>query len=118
MEFKRENKMSAKDTSISLEKHFESRIAALEKSIDSTARVLDRRLEGMNEFREALKDQASKFITRSELSIIFERIDADIRLLREYKSIMEGKASQNSVAISYIISAIVLAISILAYIKK
>ncbi len=105
------------DVSVSLEKHFETRIIAIEKSIEATAKVLDRRLEGMNEFREALKDQASKFITRSELNVIIQRLDVDIRVLREYKATMEGKASQTSVSFAYAIAIISLIVGIVGYFK-
>jgi len=34
---------------------------------ERTAEQLDARLEGMNEFREQMRDQAAKFVTRREL---------------------------------------------------
>ena len=36
---------------------------------------MEKRLETMNEFREALKEQASKFITRDEHQILIEEIN-------------------------------------------
>ena len=33
--------------------------------------VMNARLEGMNEFREAMKDQSSKYITREEIHLMF-----------------------------------------------
>ena len=39
-----------------LKELLESRIAALEKSITVAYAAMERRLEGMNEFRESLKD--------------------------------------------------------------
>lgn len=39
----------------------------LQKSLDETAKQLATRLEGMNEFRDQLKDQAQLFVTRDML---------------------------------------------------
>ena len=61
---------------------------------------MNKRLEGMNEFRDALRDQTSKFVTRQEHEIAL----TEIRDLRESRAKLEGKASQNSVVIAYIIA--------------
>lgn len=102
---------------VSLRDHFDSRIVAIEKYTATAAGVLEKRLESMNEFREALKNQATQFVTRAELNAIRERFDLDIRILREYKAAMDGKASQLSVIISALIAVVSLAISILGIIK-
>jgi hypothetical protein len=53
-------------SNVSLKEYVESRLIDLEKSIKLANTELNRRLEGMNEFRSQLKDQASSFITRPE----------------------------------------------------
>lgn len=45
----------------------EARVAAVNIAIDKAERTLSTRLEAMNEIREAMKDQASKLVTRAEL---------------------------------------------------
>ena len=74
---------------------------------------MERRLEGMNEFRQALKDSNDSFITRQEWQIQITKMEEDIRMLREAKANTEGKASMTSVYVSYIIAAIALIISII-----
>lgn len=45
----------------------EERLRATEKAVELARVGIEKRLEGMNEFRETLKDQASRFVTRSDL---------------------------------------------------
>jgi len=45
----------------------EARLMAMEKATDTATTQLNNRLEGMNEFRSALKDQTAQMVTRSEL---------------------------------------------------
>jgi hypothetical protein len=61
---------------------------------------MERRLEGMNEFRDQLRDQAARFVTREEAAIIHERFVEDIRSLRESRAELQGKASMLSVVIA------------------
>ena len=90
-----------------------SKYQTIEKSTDLATSVLDKRLDSMNEFRQALKDQQSTFVAKSEFDIMHQRIIEDIRMLREGKANLEGKASMTSVYISYAIALIALTISII-----
>ena len=65
-----------------------------------------KRLASMNEFRAQLKDQAATFVPRTEHMILHDRLDEDIRTLRESRALLEGKASQNSVNLATILSVI------------
>lgn len=65
---------------------------------------MERRLSGMNEFRDALKDQNAQFVRRDRFDGSIEKIEADIRALQLSKATLEGKASQTSVYIAYAIS--------------
>ena len=47
--------------------HFEQMFKMMEKAIDLARESMDKRLDGMNEFRESLKDQSSKYVTRWEV---------------------------------------------------
>lgn len=103
-----------KNTRVSLREHIESRLAALEKATDLAAKALEKRLEGMNEFREALNNQASQFMTRREMTVIKDAFVKDIRELREFKAALEGKASQTSVIITLVISILGLLVAIIS----
>ena len=124
---------------VSLRDYIESRFASLEQNISSSfsaikeatslalnamneatnlARLeMDRRLAGMNEFREQLNKQAGTFLSKDEYSQAHSqlkeqvsklvpkvecetnhaKVEADVRVLREFKATLEGKASQESV---------------------
>ena len=100
---------------VSLREHLESRIEHQEKffmgkfedlyrSTDLLAKQMEKRLEGMNEFREQLKDQASNFVTRLE----FDTMHKEVEMLRRNEKFVEGKASQASVYGAYLIATITL----------
>lgn len=86
---------------VPLRDHFESRITSLEKATMLAANTLEKRLEGMNEFRETLRDQATRFVTREEMDLRVGRNREAIEELRTFKDRLEGKASAQSVWIAY-----------------
>jgi hypothetical protein len=77
-----------------LEKAINDKFHFIERTTRDTAVSLDKRLDGMNEFRDTLRDQAGKFFTREEHSAYIKVVDADIRSLRESRSKIEGAATQ------------------------
>ena len=91
---------------VSLRDHMESRIEAVEKSIEVADKTMQSRLATMNEFREALRDQAGKFITREEMNAKIDIICAKVEVLEKYQNTMEGKASQSQTNLALIFSLI------------
>jgi len=82
---------------VTLKEYFDEKFKLLDRANEVAFRAMERRLEGMNEFRDTLRDQATRFVTRDEFTIIKDRLDSDIRVLRDFKSELTGKASQASV---------------------
>jgi len=78
----------------------EAHLEATDKAVEVAKQGLDRRLEAMNEFRGALKEQSQHFVTQGEHDFVL----ADIRELRESRAKLEGMATQKSVYIAYAIS--------------
>jgi hypothetical protein len=101
-----------------VEKAAELKSKVVEVSTTLAAQNLEKRLDHMNEFREALSDQATTFITKSEYNIHNDIIINDVRMLRESKSQLEGKASQSSVNIAYILSIISIIVALIAIFFK
>ena len=86
--------------------------------VDATKVALEtnnKRLDGMNEFRQSLKDQNATFVTKSDHAILHDRLADDIRLLRESKATLEGKASMTSVYIAYAIALVSFLLTILKF---
>lgn len=93
---KRDNGFDWSD-SIGLKEYFEKRLEDQEKATGIAYESMEKRLAGMNEFRDTLRDQAGRFIMRSELELIVDRLETDIKNLQLAKALLEGKASQESV---------------------
>ncbi len=87
-------------------------LTGVEAATALAAQGVDRRLEAMNEFRRALEDQTSRFVTRSELQAMLAPMGADLRVLRESKANLEGKASRMSVIMATAISVTALFIGL------
>ena len=100
---------------LSMERQVNTQIISLKDATTLAKFEMDKRLEGMNEFRNQLKDQSSMFYTKSEHEQFGKRIEDDIRSLRESRASLEGKASQNSVLIAYAITGISMIISIILH---
>ena len=57
-----------------------------------TAKIeMDRRLEGMNEFRNQLEKQAGDFVNKAEQGIINNQILERLHKVEQQKSILDGK---------------------------
>lgn len=67
-----------------------TRLDYIEKNIEKTEIALNKRLEGMNEFRAALKDQNSTFITRVEFDARYKLIEEKIETLQKAMWILIG----------------------------
>jgi predicted nuclease with TOPRIM domain len=89
---------------VTLKEHFECRLEAIEKSISVANDSMQVRLAGMNEFREALKDQASRLVTRDDLTNKFDGLSNRIMDLEKSRANLEGKASQSQVNLTLILS--------------
>lgn len=83
-----------------LEQNTETARSALEKNTEVSRLALEKRLDAMTEFREALKDQANSFITRTEMNLIMEKLEADIRILRESKATNDGGSNKMTAVIA------------------
>ena len=75
----------------------DERFAAAQKSVDLAYASMERRLEGMNEFRATLSDQQGRYLTIAEYQRAHESILHDVQDLRESRAEMRGKATQESV---------------------
>jgi predicted phage gp36 major capsid-like protein len=95
------------------EKLNEARFQAVERAVEVANGQMEKRLEGMNEFRDSLKDQASRFFTRDEFHSAHGPVLKDIEALKLARATLEGKASQKSVNVAYAIAVIGIVISLI-----
>ena len=79
-----------------LEKRVMQRFDLNDRALDKAYAAMDKRLDGMNEFRDALKDQANRMATRSELEALEEKVED----LRRNKANLDGRLAVLAVAAS------------------
>jgi hypothetical protein len=104
--------------------YFEAVIAALEKATVIAAGSMEKRLDGMNEFRDALQDQAGRMATMTDvnlkidkatapLCVRIDQIEATQKELRTFKDQLTGRASASAVYISYALVGLSIALNII-----
>jgi hypothetical protein len=99
---------------ISLRDYIDTRLEAVEKTTELSRIAMEKRLDGMNEFRATLQDQNRNFVPRQEYSAFVEKAELDLRSLRESRSKLEGKADASSLHETTIIAVIGLLIALVS----
>lgn len=98
---------------ITLKEYFERRIDHLdrrvtelycinENAVNKANATMSDRLDSMNEFRDALKDQASRMATRLEL----EKLEEEVNFLQRAKANLDGRLIAFSGGLSVITSVV------------
>ena len=96
----------------SLEEKIVLNLKLNELALEKAEQKLEERLKGMNQFREDLREQAMTFVTHKDLDTVTEKVNIDIRYLREYAARLNGKASAMSVIGAYTLAVISILVSI------
>jgi hypothetical protein len=104
--------MTEHSEAVSLKEHLESRIHALEKATTVAAAEMNRRLEGMNKFREELDQQTRTFVDKNDFEHRYEVLCGRIVSLETFKEQQTGKANQKDVTNALIIALIGIAVSV------
>lgn len=94
-----------------IDRYFEKRLEAMHVAVGKAEEQLGKRLEGMNEFRDTLRDQASRLATKDEFYIRGNETDRRIKELEISKARLEGRSAIISVVVSVFISGLVIVIS-------
>ena len=92
------------DNEVTLRDYFESQLEAYQRAVEIATRTLDKRLDGMNEFRDTLRDQASRFVTRDEVNLLLAPMKGQLTELRTFMDRMSGKADIKAVYLGYALS--------------
>jgi exonuclease VII small subunit len=82
------------------DRRYEQRFAASEEAVRKAERGMSVRLDSMNEFREALRDQANRMATRDELKNLSEVVQE----LQRAKANLDGRLVVLSAAVSLIVT--------------
>ena len=98
---------------VSMKDYVDIRLTDLQRAVDKADAAMAVRLNGMNEFRQALSDQqradarhAERYATKEAVDMRLCDIAEDINELSKYQYIAQGKASMASVIWAYAIAVI------------
>jgi hypothetical protein len=86
-----------------LTRYYDSQLDTLRLATDKAERQLSTRLEGMNEIRDAMKDQASLFVTRGELELRVKSLEKDVHGLE----LSRARILAISSTVAFLVSAVV-----------
>lgn len=111
---KTEEKYSWNGSTVSWREYVDLRFDENARALDKSETAMAARLEGMNEFREALKDAQARFVTRDELCTWRDPVELRIKSLELSRAELSGKASQNGLIVSYLIACIGIVLSIIS----
>ncbi len=103
---------------VTMREYIDLRFADFQRAIDKAETAMTARLAGMNEFRDQLRDQASKFVTRAELDIHLQTIQCAIDDLKKSRDQQTGRVGASAVYIAYGISAVSLILAALAILLR
>ena len=96
---------------------YEAKLDALEKLFDLQLREIDNktqlakesmelRLASMNEFRETLRDQSSRLLSRDEYVADSKNVHNDLMAFRDFMVSMKAVASQRSMYVAVIVAVL------------
>ncbi len=94
-----------------MEEKFDVIMRGQERAITLAREGMERRLEGMNEFRDTLKDQTSKFVTRGELEVLLAGVAEAIKTAARGK-VSWGIALALTVLTSAVLSLVILLVTL------
>ena len=86
-------------------------MAAMDKAVQEAKKEMDRRLDGMNEFRSQLEKQASTFVEKPYYDLQHNVLEKQIEVLVAESNVAKGRHSWNSIlAIAAVLIALATAI--------
>ena len=103
---------------VTLKDYVDARIESVCESIDKSEKVLQARMDGLNEFRGTLADQQMKLLTKEEYLARHEALERDAILFREFMAEHKGKASQGSMMLTAAIAIAALLVGVLELIIR
>ena len=90
----------------------------IEEARNLAFKAVETRLAGMNEFREALRDNQVRFFTKAEHEAYTKATEIELRALQDFKLSLETKASQGSVNIALVIAGIGILLSVISLVRE
>ena len=105
-------------TVATLKEHFDAMLVALDLRLQQRFEAGERRLDGMNEFRESLDDAQKTYITRLEAMAAIGRNEADIKAVTDRVNVSSGRGSGFKDMWGVITGAVAIAIALYAALRS
>jgi hypothetical protein len=99
---------------VSLREYLESRLEAIQATMTATDKSMEIRLNAMNELRDQINQERGRYITKDEHEPTHQRLESDVRDLRESRAELAGKASMTSVYWTGLMAALAMLISLVS----
>lgn len=93
-----------------LEKRITERASLLERALDKADEQMNKRLEGMNEFRQSMEDQRARLASRELVDTLTGALEKRIRELENWSANVQGRL----LVISGVWGLVVMFLSVLA----
>jgi len=86
--------------------YYDSQHQADREALDLASKIIEQRLEVLNEWKATVTDFRSIFVTKAEWELRHGQVVEDIRAMRELQAELRGKATQTQVTWAYVFSAV------------
>jgi hypothetical protein len=98
-----------KDKIIYVEKLSNAALTAANIAIDKSEKAVEKRFDGVNEFRKSLADQTAEFVRKSEIEIRFNAVSSEVAVMRTRIDTEAGKdaGKQNFVTTGIAVASII-----------
>lgn len=100
------------------EKAVAAALAAAKEAVTKAETATEKRLEGVNEFRQSLEDQQRTFIRQDVFDARFKGLEDQLALLATQASENKGRGVGRNDAWAYLVAGVSLAIAIAALFLK
>lgn len=83
---------------------FQAEVRSIREAIEKAEHQLNIRLDSMNAFRDALREQASRLASREEVAIRFDLFDTRLKALELHGAETRGRAAITSAMVATAVS--------------
>jgi hypothetical protein len=90
-----------KERFLSMDRSVSAALAAADKAVNKAESATEKRFEGVNEFRETLRDQAAQLLSRPEFAVLHKSVTDRLETFEEKLSLMENRAVGKKEGLSF-----------------
>lgn len=85
-----------------IDRYYDAQLRSIAERTNEAKEQIEKRLEGMNEFRDTLRDQAGRLATKEQVDVQVTSLDERIKLLELRDAKVAGMAAIVSLVVSVV----------------